>query len=281
MKEGKSYVEPFELNAPMEGGCIGQVVSSSHPKFSEGEFVLGMKGWRNAWTSRGEGVIKIDPSVAPVQSFLGVLGLTGMTAFVGLLEIGKLKEGNCVFVSAAAGAVGSIACQIAKLKNCRVVGSAGSAEKIAWLKRDAGVDEAFNYRETPDIAATLSELCPGGIDVYFDNVGGNHLEAAIDNMNDFGRIVACGMISSYNDETPQPGPRNLFKIIGKRLTMEGFIVRDHFGMWREFQQEMVAWISGNQIRWEETVADGLENAPQAFINLFHGDNFGKSLVRLS
>jgi NADPH-dependent curcumin reductase CurA len=280
MREGESYVEPFALGKPMEGGCVGKVIQSNRDGFAEGDYVLGDKGWRDCWVSDGEGVVKVDPDAALVQQYLGVLGMTGMTAYVGLMKIGQLQQGERVFVSAASGAVGSIACQIAKIKKCRVVGSAGSAEKLQWLKRKAGIDEAFNYHDTDDVSAKLAELMPDGIDVYFDNVGGDHLEGAIDNMRDFGRIVACGMISAYNDETPQPGPRNLFKIIAKRLRVQGFIVRDHFDMRAEFVRDMEQWIQANEIVWEETVTEGLENAPQAFINLFHGDKMGKALVKL-
>ncbi|MEZ6078009.1 MAG: NADP-dependent oxidoreductase [Pirellulaceae bacterium] len=280
MRGGKSYVEPFELGAPMEGGCVGRVIESKNPKYSVGDYVLGNQGWRKYWISNGKGAQRIDPDASDIQNYLSVLGMTGMTAYVGLLKIGRLKEGETVFVSAASGAVGSIVCQIAKLKKCRVIGSAGSAAKIKWLKEKAGVDQAFNYHDVEDLSAKLEELCPEGIDVYFDNVGGDHLQAAIDNMKTFGRIVCCGMISVYNDAQPTPGPNNLFKIIGKQLRVEGFIVRDHYDVYREFQQHMSQWIQQKQIVWEETITDGLENAPSAFINLFGGDKLGKALVRV-
>jgi NADPH-dependent curcumin reductase CurA len=280
MRGGKSYVAPFELDEPMEGGCVGKVIESKHPKFSEGDYVLGNQGWREYWKSNGKGAQRIDPQMTDIQNYLSVLGMTGMTAYVGLMKIGQLKEGETVFVSAASGAVGSIVCQIAKIKNCKVIGSAGSAAKIKWLKEQAGVDEAFNYHDVPDVSAKLAELCPQGIDLYFDNVGGDHLQGAIDGMNDFGRIVCCGMISVYNDEQPQPGPNNLFKIIGKRLRVEGFIVRDHTDMYPEFVKQMTQWIKSGRIVSEETITEGLENAPAAFIDLFGGDKLGKALVRL-
>lgn len=280
MNESKSYVPGFELGKAMEGGCVGKVVVSQHPDFAEGDLVLGNMGWRELWKSNGEGVQKIEPTVTEARSFLSILGMTGMTAWVGLKVIGELKEGSEVFVSAASGAVGSIVCQIAKIMGCRVVGSSGSAEKIAWLKDKAGIDNAFNYHETDDVSAKLAELFPDGIDLYFDNVGGNHLEGALDNMRENGRIVCCGMISGYNAEKPQPGPSNLFKIIGKRVRMEGFIVRDHQDRQDEFLKEMSEWISEGKIQWEETVTDGLENAPTAFIDLFKGDKMGKALVRV-
>jgi len=280
MRDTESYVPPFKLGEPMEGGCVGEVVESQHNEFEAGDFVLGNQGWRDLWISNGQGVTKVDPRLAPLQAYLGVLGMTGMTAWVGLNVIGKLKENETLFVSAASGAVGSIVCQIAKLKNCRVVGSAGSQKKIDWLKQEAGVDAALNYREVDDLTDQLRKLCPDGIDLYFDNVGGDHLEAAIELMNNSGRIVCCGMISGYNDKDPKPGPRNLFKIIGKRLRLQGFIVRDHLDQQEAFLQDMGRWVRNEEIVWNETVTEGLENAPDAFINLFTGDKMGKAVVKI-
>ncbi len=281
MREGKSYVPPFQLGEPLQGGCVGEVVASNHSDFQVGDYVLGQwAGWREYWVSDGQGVSIIDTTAAPPQAYLGVLGLTGMTAYVGLIVVAQLKAGETVFVSAASGAVGSIVCQIAKQRGCRVIGSAGSDTKVQWLKSVAGVDAALNYRKIENLSAKLAELCPQGIDVYFENVGGEHLEAAIDNMNNFGRVAACGMISTYNDTEPQPGPRNLFKVIAKRLRIEGFIVRDHLDIQQQFWQEMSDWIRAGAVKWEETVTDGLENAPEAFINLFHSKKLGKALVRL-
>ena len=280
MNEGDSYVPAFEIGEPLQGGCVGRVIQSNNDTVAEGEWVLSQLGWRRFWKSDGSNLQRIDAEAADPQSYLGVLGLTGMTAYVGLLQIGNLQEGETVFVSAASGAVGSVVCQIARIKNCRVISSAGSQEKIEWLQEKAGVDEVFNYKEVDNVSAKLAELCPDGIDLYYDNVGGNHLEAAIDNMNDFGRIVCCGMISGYNDESPQPGPKNLIKVIGKRLRMQGFIVRDHQDVQESFREEMSEWIKAGKIKWEETVTEGLENAPKAFIELFSGDKMGKALVRL-
>ncbi len=280
MNGTKSYVEPFGTGEALEGGCVGKVLASRHADFSEGDFVLGNAGWRDLWVSDGTGVTKVDPERAPIRSYLSVLGMTGLTAYVGLMKIGELKAGAQVFVSAASGAVGSIVCQIAKLHGCRVVGSSGSAEKIDWLRTKAGVDEAFNYHEVNDISRRLGEMFPDGIDVYYDNVGGDHLEGAIDQMKNYGRIVCCGMISGYNAETPAPGPRNLFKIIGKRIRMEGFIVRDHQDVRDEFLHAMSGWINDGKIVWEESVTEGLENAPDAFIALFSGSKMGKALVKI-
>jgi NADPH-dependent curcumin reductase CurA len=209
------------------------------------------------------------------------MGMPGMTAYVGLLDIGQPKSGETVFVSAASGAVGSVVCQIARIKGCRVVGSAGSDEKVAWLQEVAGVDAAFNYKTEANLSAELGHQCPQGIDIYFENVGGDHLEAALAHMNQFGRIPVCGMISQYNHAKGQPGPRNLSTIIGKRLTLQGFIVSDHRERQPKFQKEMSGWIAAGEVRWEETVYQGLESAPAAFIGLFRGDNLGKMLVQLS
>lgn len=280
MNDSKSYVDPFKLGEAMEGGCVGKVVASKNDKFHEGSYVSGNAGWRDYWISNGKDAMAIDPKNVSPSAFLSVLGLTGMTAYVGLMKIGELKNESTVFVSGAAGAVGSVVAQIAKIHGCKVIGSAGRAEKITWLKDEAGLDEAFNYHDVDDVSATLKELCPDGVDLYFDNVGGDHLEAAIDNMNNYGRIVCCGMISGYNDKEPQPGPNNLFKIIGKKIRMEGFIVRDHMDMQEEFLREMSAWIADGQIKWEETVTEGLKNAAEAFIGLFDGDNLGKAVVKV-
>lgn len=281
MKAGDSYVKAFEIDEPLEGGCVGEIVQSRHADFSEGQFVLGQLGWREYWKSDGEGVQVVDPNLAPLQAYLGVLGMTGLTAWVGLNRIAKLKPNSTVFVSAASGAVGSVVCQLAKAKGCRVIGSAGKPEKIQWLKDKAGIDACINYKEVDDLASELASLAPDGIDVYFDNVGSDHLEAAIDVMNDFGVCVECGMISTYNATDPPPAPRNLFKVVAKRIRMQGFIVRDHMEDKDEFIAEMAPLVKADKIVWEETVTDGLANASDAFIGLFEGSNLGKSLVRVS
>lgn len=280
MRDVESYVDPFAIGKVMEGSCIGEVVESKSEDFKVGDKVLGFKGWRDFWCSSGEGVTKVDPNLAPIQSYLSVLGITGLTAYADLFKIGELQGGETVFVSAASGAVGSIVCQIAKIKNCKVLGSAGSAAKINWLKQKAGVDDAFNYHDTDDVSARLKELCPQGVDVYFDNVGGDHLQGAIGNMNDFGRIVCCGAISTYNEKEPLPGPNNFFKIISKRLRMQGFIVSDHLDLQEEFARKMAGWIDEGHVTWEETITEGLENAGEAFLKLFSGEKMGKSLVKI-
>jgi NADPH-dependent curcumin reductase CurA len=280
MIEQPSYVAPFQLGQPLEGGCVGQVVRSQEGTFEVGAYVLGRKGWREYYVSDGTDLTKIDPTLAPPQAYLGALGMPGLTAYVGLLDIGRPEAGNTVFVSAAAGAVGSVVCQIAKLKGCRVVGSAGSAAKVRWLQDVAGIDAAFNYKEVDSLTAELGKHCPHGVDVYFENVGGAHLEAALEHMNIRGRIALCGMISQYNESVPSSGPRNLRLAVRKRLTLSGFIVSDHVDRQPQFYADMGAWIADGKIKWEETIVDGLEHAPRAFLGLFTGENMGKMLVRL-
>ena len=280
MYDRKSYFPPFQIGQPLDGGCVGRVIESKNEGFSVGDYVLSMLGWREYFVSGGDGLTKIDPSLAPVQSYLGAVGMTGLTAYVGLLHIGELKEGQTVFVSAAAGAVGSMVCQIAKLKGCYVVGSAGSDEKVAWLVEEAGIDAAFNYKTNDDVVAEVGRHFSEGIDVYFENVGGVHLEAALEHMNINGRIVMCGMISMYNDVKPVPGPVRLSYVISKKLTMKGFIIMDHFDKLGPFFADMGKWIADGKIKWKETIVDGIENAPEAFIGLFKGQNFGKMIVKV-
>jgi hypothetical protein len=259
---------------------VGRVVGSKSNQFQVGDFVLSMLGWREYFLSDGTGLLKIDPKVAPIQAYLGTVGMPGLTAYYGLLEIGKPQKGETVFVSAAAGAVGSMVCQIAKLKGCNVVGSAGSDDKVAWLLTEAKINSAFNYKKVGGVMAEVGNHCPHGIDVYFENVGGVHLEAALEHMNKFGRIVMCGMISIYNATEPIPGPPNLAYVIGKQLTMQGFIVSDHFDKLAQFYADMARWIAEGKIKWKETVVEGIENAPSAFLGLFKGENLGKMIVKL-
>ncbi|MSP43016.1 MAG: NADP-dependent oxidoreductase [Alphaproteobacteria bacterium] len=278
----QSYVPPFELGKVMDGGAVGQVVESRGGAFAVGDYVTGMLGgWRAYNVSSGAGLTKIDPRInVPLSAYMGVMGMPGITAWYGLLKIGKPKAGETVFVSAAAGAVGALVCGIAKLKECRVVGTAGSAGKCNWLKDTVGVDAAIDYHTAGDgLTKALRDAAPKGVDVYFDNVGGAHLESALEVMNPNGRIVACGMISQYNNPD-QTGVRNLFNIIGKRILMQGFIVSDSFSEMPAFIAEMGAWVAAGKIKWEETVYEGLEKSPEAFIGLFSGDNLGKALVRI-
>ena len=274
MNDTKSYVPPFQIGEPLTGGAVGQVISSRNDQWPEGTWVVHNLGWRELALSDGAGLLPFDPSLAPVSTALGVLGMPGLTAYVGLLDVGRPKEGETVFVSGAAGAVGSAVGQIAKLKGCRVIGSAGSAEKIAWL-RELGFDEVFDYRET-----SAREALRDGIDVYFDNVGGETLEAALSALRPRGRVVACGAISQYNATEPAPGPRNLAMVVGKRLRIEGFIVSDHFDRLPAFLAEAGPWVRDGSLRYRETIVEGIENAPAAFIGLLAGENVGKMLVRV-
>jgi NADPH-dependent curcumin reductase CurA len=280
MRDVPSYVDPFQIGKALEGGCVGQVVASNNKDFSKGDYVLSMLGWREYWTSDGRGVTPLDPSIAPIQAFLGALGMPGLTAYVGLLKIAELHKRETVLVSAAAGAVGSVACQIAKAMDCRGIGSAGSEQKIAWLRDECGVDVAINYKESGSISAELRKACPEGIDVYFENVGGKLLDAALPHMKDFGRIAVCGLISQYNATSPPAGPGNFAMILLKRLRVQGFIVSDHMDLIESFLASMSAWIAEGKMKWKETVVEGIENAPAAFLGLFQGDNLGKMLVKI-
>jgi NADPH-dependent curcumin reductase CurA len=280
MVDRKSYVPSFGLGEALDGGAVGQVVRSNSDQFQIGDYVSSMMGWREYFVSDGNGLMKIDPGIAPIQTYLGVLGMTGTAAYFGLLEIGHPVDGETVFVSAASGAVGAVVCQIAKIKGCRVVGSAGSDEKAAWLKNEVGIDAAFNYKNVDNLFAEVGKHCSAGIDVYFESVGGVHLEAAIEHMNDFGRIVLCGMISQYNATKRPRGPSNLGLAISRRLTIRGFIASDHYARLPQFHEEMSEWVSKGRIKWRETIMEGIENAPDAFIGLFNGENFGKMLVKI-
>jgi NADPH-dependent curcumin reductase CurA len=266
------------VGEPMFGAAIGRVEESRHSSFAKGEWVLHALGWREWALLDGTGVRTIDPSAAPVTTALGVLGMPGLTAWYGLFEIGRPREGETVFVSGAAGAVGSAVGQMAKIAGCRVIGSAGSEEKLDWL-REIGFDGVFSYREQ-SVRDALRELAPDGIDVYFDNVGGDHLEAAIGALRNFGRVVACGSIATYNDTEAAPGPRNVFMVVTKRLRVQGFIISDHFDRFREFDEQAREWVNDGRLRYRETVFEGIESAPAAFVGLLQGENIGKMLVRV-
>ena len=278
MSDVRSYVAPYTVGDALAGGAVGQVVASRHERFPEGAWVVHNLGWREWSLSDGRGVLEVDPSAAPVSTALGVLGMPGFTAWYGLTELGRPREGETVWVSAAAGAVGSAAGQLAKLAGCRVAGSAGSEEKLAWL-RELGFDAVFSYRGG-SLRERLREAAPDGIDVYFDNVGGDHLEAAIGAMRTYGRVVACGAISRYNDPEPAPGPRNLSMLFTKRLTVRGFIIADHYDRFGEFLAAVAPLVRDGRVRYRETVVDGIEQAPRAFIGLLQGENIGKMLVRV-
>jgi NADPH-dependent curcumin reductase CurA len=284
MMDMESYVPPFQIGEPLTGGAIGEVVESKNPDYPVGTWLNHFNGWREYAISDGMLDQKIDPSLAPAQAFLGVLGMPGLTAYAGLLRIGELKDGDEVFVTAASGAVGSVVCQIAKAKGHHVAGSAGSDDKCKWLEDVAGIDKAINYKNhktQSELEAAMREACPRGIDVYFENVGGDHLTSALNLMNTFGRAPLCGMISRYNDTEPRPGPWNLVMAVGKSLKLQGFIVSNHLDLAEDFTRDMSGWIKDGKIKWEETVYEGIEKAPDAFLGLFQGANFGKMLVKLS
>jgi NADPH-dependent curcumin reductase CurA len=279
MNDAKSYVPPFQLDHAMDGGAVGEVVASNAEGLAVGDTVLHQLGWREHALVRGDHVRKVDAGGLPESAFLGVLGMPGLTAYVGLLDIAGLRDGDVVFVSGAAGAVGSLAGQIAKLRGNTVIGSAGSAEKVAHLVDDLGFDQAFNYNDGP-VAEQLAAAAPDGIDVYFDNVGGDHLEAAIGTLNRNGRVAMCGAISGYNATEPAPGPSNLHQAIGKRVALRGFIVSDHLDRLPDLHAEVGPAVRDGRVTFRETVVEGLDNAPQALIDLLRGANVGKMVVKL-
>ncbi len=277
MRDQPSYIPPFAIGRPLEGGAVGTVIQSNEPGLAVGDVVLSMLGWRQAFNASGKVLRKLDTSSVPPEAHLGVAGLTGMTAYVGLLQVAGIKAGEVLFVSAAAGAVGSVVCQIGKLKNATVIGSAGGPEKCAFL-REIGVDHVIDYKAADDLTTAVAQAAPNGIDVYFDNVGGRHLDAALTNAKPFGRVALCGMISHYNEEAH--GAANLFLAITKRLRLEGFIVSDYRDQMPSFLAEMSSWLRSGQVISRQTVVEGIENAPAAFVSLFSGANLGKMLVKL-
>ncbi len=279
MNDARSYVPPFQVGAPLDGGAVGEVVASGDPAVPEGSTVLHGLGWRELALVPARRAQPVDPQTAPAQAYLGALGMPGLTAYVGLVDVAGLREGDVVFVSGAAGAVGSLAGQIAKSRGHTVIGSAGSAEKVALLREELGFDAAMNYRDGR-VRDLLRAAAPDGIDVYFDNVGGEHLEAAIGSLRLRGRVALCGAISAYNATEPVPGPRNLGQAVGKRLTLRGFIVFDHNARMPDLAAEVGPALADGRIVVRETVVDGLDQAPQAFIDLLRGANTGKMLVRL-
>lgn len=279
MTEMNSYVPPFELDKPLTGGAIGEVIESRNPKYAKGDVVMGMLGWETHSLSDGRGLRKIDPKAAPLPYHLGVLGMPGYTAYHGMLRIGQPKEGETVFVSAATGAVGALAGQLAKLKGARVIGCASTDAKCAFAVDELGYDACFNHtKEEP--GAALDRLCPKGIDVDFENVGGDIFRAVFARMNDFGRIALCGMISEYQDTGARPGPDKMFTMIQRRIRMEGFIVSDHQASMGEFVRDVGQWVKDGKVRYRETIVPGLEKAPEAFMGLLKGENFGKLIVQV-
>jgi NADPH-dependent curcumin reductase CurA len=277
----KSYRAPLEIGQVMVGGAIGEVLESNHAQYARGAIVVGMFGWQQYATSDGTGVRKVDPSLAPISTALGVLGMTGLSAYFGLLEIGKPQAGETVVVSGAAGAVGSLAGQIARIQGCRVIGIAGSDEKVRWLTEELGFDAAFNYKTTPNVYRKLLTLCPIGIDIYFDNVGGEITDSVIRHINVRARLVVCGQISQYNLEKLENGPRWLWALIVKQARAEGFLVFQFADRYDEGLRQMALWLREGRLKYRETILDGIENAPRAFIGMLQGENIGKQLVKIA
>jgi NADPH-dependent curcumin reductase CurA len=280
MEDRSSYIPPVGIGEVMRAGAVGQVVESRHPGFSAGDFVQGLFGWQE-WAVGGRGLAagtRLPPGT-PLTWPLGVLGITGLTAYFGLLDLGLPKEGETVVVSGAAGATGSVAGQIAKLRGCRVIGIAGGAEKCGWLTGEAGFDAAVDYK-AEDVVRRLGELCPDGIDVYFDNVGGAILEAALEHIAERARVVLCGGISAYNEKEPPPGPRNLMNLVTRRGRMEGFIVLDYAPRFAEATAELARWVGEGRIAHREDVQEGIENAPRTLLRLYLGENRGKQILKV-
>ena len=280
MNDTKSYIPPFKLNEAISSGVIGKVVESQSDLFEVGDFVIGSLGWQEFSIAKENTVRKIDPKLAPVSAYLSVLGMTGLTAYFGLLDIGKPKTGETVVVSGAAGAVGSIVGQIAKIKGARVVGIAGTDEKVRYLLDDLGFDAAINYN-TQDVSSSLKEACPDGIDVYFENVGGEISDAIFPLLNNFARIPVCGAISAYNQSEPDVGPRVQGYLIKTSSLMQGFTVGNYSSRFGEGAKELASWLLEGKLKYEETVTEGFENTIDAFLDLFKGANLGKAIVKVA
>ena len=279
MRERKSYVAPFEVGQVIQSGAVGEVIESNSPNFEPGDVVTGMFGWRMYDVVKADGLMRVIPGVSPTTA-LGVLGMPGLTAYFGLLDIGQPKEGETVVVSGAAGAVGMTVCQIAKIKGCRVVGIAGSEEKTEYLRHDLGVDATINYKTAGNMLEALKQTCPNGIDVYFDNVGGDVSDAVMPLITNGARIVVCGQISMYNSTEPDLGLRPQPFILINSATMKGFIVSQYASRFGEGVKQLAEWFMSGKLKHAETIAEGFENTPQAFIGLFSGENLGKQVVKV-
>jgi NADPH-dependent curcumin reductase CurA len=273
----RSYAKPTEIGEVIEGRVVGRVLSSRHPDFREGDIVSGGYGWQTHSAVDGKGLTKLDPAAAPLSTALGILGMPGLTAYVGLKTIGQPKAGETVVVSAASGAVGAVAGQLAKREGCRVVGIAGGADKCRYVTEELGFDACLDHRG--DLAAALAAACPQGIDVYFENVGGAVQRAVFPLFNDFGRMIMCGMIAEYNDVDPRPGP-SLVAAVRKRLRIQGFIVSDHAALRPEYLALAAPLVTSGGLKYREDIVDGIDNTPSAFIGLLQGRNFGKLIVKL-
>jgi len=282
MSDGPSYAAPVPVGGVMEGGTVAEVITSNNPAFAKGDIVLARAGWQTHALSDGKGLNKIDPKLAPISTAVGVLGMPGMTAYFGLLDIGKPQPGETVVVAAASGAVGSAVGQIAKIKGARAVGIAGGKDKCDYVKRELGFDDCLDHRD-PDLAAKLKDACPKGIDVYFENVGGAVLEAVFPLLNTFARVPVCGLIAHYNDTEAKPpkwAGSMMRAVLTKRLTIRGFIFSDYAARHAEFLHDMSQWVREGKVKYKEFVTEGIDSAPEAFMGLLKGANFGKQLVRV-
>jgi hypothetical protein len=280
MNEGKSYVPPVEIGEVMRAGGVGKVIESNHPKFQAGDYVSGSLGVQEYATLDGKGLTKVDPSLAPLPVFLGALGMPGMTAYFGLLDIGKPQPGDTVVVSGAAGAVGTVVGQIAKIKGCRVVGIAGGKQKCDYLIEQLGFDAAIDYK-AEDVKQALRSHCPKGVNVYFDNVGGDILDTVLTQLARKARIIICGAISQYNNTTPVKGPSNYLSLLVNRATMTGMVVFDYADRYAEAGRDMAGWLQSGQLKTREDIVDGIETFPETLLKLFSGENFGKLVLRVA
>jgi NADPH-dependent curcumin reductase CurA len=280
MRDVKSYIAPFELQQPIVSGIVAEVMETKNSKFDKGDFVTGNLPWKEQQVSTGEGLMKVDPKKAPLSAYLGILGMTGLTAYLGLTEIGKPKKGETLLVSGAAGAVGSVVGQIGKILGLKVVGIAGSDEKVALLKSELGFDDAINYNTTDNMVKAIADTCPNGVDVYFDNVGGDISDAVLFNINKRARLVICGAISVYNEtELPKSVSVQPFLIRNSAL-MQGFIIFDFVDQYPDAIKQLGQWLGEGKLTYKETIVEGFEATPQAFIDLFEGKNKGKMIVKV-
>jgi NADPH-dependent curcumin reductase CurA len=281
MRDRESYADPWDVGEPLRGGVVGEVVVSNHAAFERGDAVVGNLQWAEYAVADGDDLQTVDPDLAPLSTYLGVLGMPGRTAYFGLFRVAEPEPGDTVVVSAASGAVGSVVGQLARIAGCRVVGFAGSEEKTRYLTDELGFDAAIDYRAVDDYRAALDDAAPGGVDVYFDNVGGPITDAVFTRLNEDARVAVCGQISLYNEETTPTGPRKLGTLIQTRARVEGFLVGDFESDYGTATRRLGEWVDAGEIRYRETVAEGLENAPDAFLALFEGDKLGKQLVKVA
>ena len=279
MNAGKSYIEPVEVGSVMRAGSIGQVVASKNPKFEEGQYVVGSGGVQQYAVTDGKGFYQVDPAMAPLTTYIGTLGMPGMTAYFGILEVGRIREGDVVLVSGAAGAVGSTVGQIAKIKGCRVVGIAGGPEKCSYVVGELGFDACIDYKNE-NVAARVKEECPRGIDVYFDNVGGEILDIALTRLRRHARVVICGAISQYNNKTAIKGPSNYLSLLVNRATMQGMVVFDYASRYAEAARDMGQWMAEGKLKAREDVYEGIENFPETYNRLFSGEKLGKLVLKV-